>query len=627
MFKINHYWLYICIIYSCLSLSAHPNCPATSIINFEDNLFYNYPVSYFSDVSEYANAQVYNCSTLWDNATTATMQKIEPCISGHACPVKHKYIKTVLGVQKWSSNSYKLCEMTYFGHQSKWLSSISNNSTSSYSNTINLIFFGGSMTLGVGTVEACCCHNAIDKRCPATHSCPHMYNVKGQNDFYCGWVGYFVRWFKLQFPKKTVTYKNYAISGATSRFMADRLGNEISEVVDGIGVVSRHTFSENDIVFLDHSVNDAVQEHTKKLVGIRIGIESLIRRIYHYSTTKPLLIILEQFPHMTISRDTIPTLTSPFDYAFAYREIAKHYGLMLWSYRELVWSDVLDRNLFLKLSQYGVHPPWYAQMFIADIFSSCLMTVLKKQCNTNSYRNRENHQKSQTENTSLNKQDGSNLTFDLPPVLYNLSHYEKSMCDYSYPVLTHVHANSTFTPSNITLYEMNVNNEIHGWTEYDDHHGAPGFIITNKFVNSSSNLTDLERILTFPLKYPSDDFNFANVSNNYVLKVTYLRTYENAGKVQVFLCNLKIHRFAMHNMMDGLWRDYKDYKYSTREIHINDIQGYIAHACDKLSPNDRKLEFRYILQNDIYEKAIIPERKNEKFKIYEVEICHTASPS
>jgi hypothetical protein len=110
-----------------------------------------------------------------------------------------------------------------------------------------------------------------------------------------------------------------------------------------------------------------------------------------------------------------------------------------------------------------------------------------------------------------------------------------------------------------------------------------------------------------------------------VLKIIYLRSYENGGQAKVYLCNHLISFYDELYTIDSLWSDYHDYKYSIPQAHTNDILGFIGDACDKLPPNERKLEIKYILQRETNQR-IIPERKNEKVKIFEVEICHATSP-
>ncbi len=79
------------------------------------------------------------------------------------------------------------------------------------------------------------------------------------------------------------------MSGADSANIADRLGTELKGF----------EFSANDIVIIDHSVNDAeVHFGGGKEMTLRVGFESLIRRILHFSGGNwPVMIVIEQYPY------------------------------------------------------------------------------------------------------------------------------------------------------------------------------------------------------------------------------------------------------------------------------------------------------------------------------------------
>lgn len=573
------FFFYITFLF--IEIFASPMCPATSIINFDKNLEMRYPFLFFDDDSEVSNLPSVNCM-FGENPGR--------CSLSDACPLHKENIDSVLGVQNWPNNTDQLCDMIY-----------SDNRDATNNDTINILFFGGSMTVGAGTLEECFCHHNLDESCPANHTYPKMRNIEGWDDFYCGWVGFFTRWFKQQFPSKRIVYKNYAIGGCTAALMADRIGNEISDRINFNGVhIPQHVFSSNDIVFLDHSVNDAETNIHGRAVNLRIGLEGLVRRIYHYSTSLPLVIVLEQFPHVRGSPGGKPTGTSPLDYAPVYREVAKHYGLMLWSYREMVWSDFLrthQTKLFERLPRYGTHPPWSTQMLIADVFSNAMMTTLQ-QCRSGFDASGKYHRFHERMHNMP----------DLPHPLYNLSAMEQNMCDDQFPFLIDAHPTDAMVPANVTDYELNVNGD--GWRQYVDHKGVPGWIIT------STNLNMSKSILRFPIIYPKDAVTVSG-EGDYMLKVIYIKSYENAGKAQVFVCGQQINFYFSE--IDALWTDFKDYRFSIPQVYTQ-AMGNVLPFCNSLPAEERFLEIRYSFTDDN-----LVARRNQKLKILQVESCHSSA--
>ncbi len=81
--------------------------------------------------------------------------------------------------------------------------------------------------------------------------------------------------------------------GATSPYNAEKLGQWIKNSGSG-------NFTYKDIIFIDHSVNDALSYSSPSLqLSLELGLEALIRRILQYSNggdDYPTIILLEMFP-------------------------------------------------------------------------------------------------------------------------------------------------------------------------------------------------------------------------------------------------------------------------------------------------------------------------------------------
>ena len=85
--------------------------------------------------------------------------------------------------------------------------------------------------------------------------------------------------------------------------------------------------SASDILLIDYSYNDAAEEDG-------IGIEDVIRALLSMSVAgaEPAIIILE-------TRKVMPYKTFR-----VYREVAEHYSVPLWSYREFIHQNMLDNR-------------------------------------------------------------------------------------------------------------------------------------------------------------------------------------------------------------------------------------------------------------------------------------------
>ena len=75
------------------------------------------------------------------------------------------------------------------------------------------------------------------------------------------------------------------------------------------------------------------------------------------------------------------------DYTKAYRAVAQHYGLPIWSYRDAVNSDFVaaqqaDFSEWIRWSlnhlpmPFLEHPHWHAHLFQADLFAGALLALV-----------------------------------------------------------------------------------------------------------------------------------------------------------------------------------------------------------------------------------------------------------
>ena len=336
------------------------------------------------------------------------------------------------------------------------------------------------------------------------------------------------------------------------------------------------SLSSDDLLLIDHSENDACAIVNREELFIANGLELLIRTLSQLSRGSfPMMMILEHWPHETSVN--FKDGAADGKYVRIYRKVAAHYGIPIFSYREVVWSRHLaDKQAQLKrvMTGFDLHPPWHGHLLAADTYASCLVTLLGK-CNPG--------------------RDQNEVTDPFPEPLYNVSNLMRTeFCDPEFPYLLDARPNTSFQPSNLAAFEE----DLTGWTEYIDRHGEPGWMI-----NNSSNPSS--RVLSF-------DFQTQDKLSKYVVKVKYLRTHFNAGKVNVKLCGGSLSG-SPPRIIDALMANFSEYKVSIPHIFIMNPTIWEIIRCPL--PN-AKLELVYELGNSLLEA-----RDHQKVKIFSVQVC------
>lgn len=355
-----------------------------------------------------------------------------------------------------------------------------------------------------------------------------------------------------------------------------------------------------------------------------MGLEELIIRIQYIMSTalniphiRPTIILIEQFPfaagYPLQGHDVFPSEQyHNHDYAVIYENLAKHYNLLLWSIRDVYWSyydsnidiayrypiDVLGSN---PMHHY-FHIPWFANLYIADLLAGCFLHVMKS-IETSSA-NRSTHttiiSKNVTTNNSSSYRDYESIIAAYPKPLYISS--LNSYCDDMKPYLLHYEPSSQFHPHNLTEYENKITDNNIGWREYIDYYNVSGY----------TSLRSLTFKFNFqpPIEYLSNQQLLNNWLSKYILKISYLESYENMGIVKVILCGIDIL------VLDGLHKDYQHYKVSIPQFII---YNRINDVCTINTLDKFQITFQYMQSMD--QLSI---RKLSKFKLIEADMCEYA---
>ena len=281
-------------------------CPVLQSYS-DQPLFHGYPIPMLlpSTLASKPQATFRNCSSRNLFRPKDTIAKCDA--NRELCAVTAQNVHTAMSVAVWPQYA-------------EGFRRIKAAIQSKENSTVNIYIVGGSMTRGGMTFPACFCDKIIDS------TCPHNPDLK--QDPPCSWPTMFEHWVSHAFPQ--VTVHNLAQSGLSSQMMADNFA-------DFLRLKAHTTFlTNNDIVIIDHSVNDA----QKVPHQLKLGFESLIRRIFYLAAdgARPTLVVMEQHPTGALNERADSQVVLSTDYAEIYRNLSRHYGLIHISLREVSWT-------------------------------------------------------------------------------------------------------------------------------------------------------------------------------------------------------------------------------------------------------------------------------------------------
>lgn len=531
-------------------------CPVSGQFDTALDSFLPYPRYYFPPVSPTYRGPPftdYNCSISESNTKTCC---------AHFCPVHACYADEGYAATTWLNRGNRLCHLLY-----------PNITQAAPSETVNVVFLGGSMTAGSGTGISCCCHSELDPKCLTPPSECGVYNTHGDDNF-CAWPGFFFRFLQKRFPAIQFRFVSLAGTGMTSAFGAESIEELLAQRLI--------TLRAQDIVFLDYSVNDAEaadvdrssvpEAHRRR---VQLGLEALVRRLFYLSEGRsPSIVVVEQFPHSA-------------EYVPVYRQVAQHYGLPLWSYRTALLSSCFAKAspraaFYFEASaraqlSHPTHPPFFGHLFVADVLAQVLLLGLDE-CVAGDPLGEEH--------------------YAMPPRLFNDSANEP-FCLHALPLLVDAFADSDFTPDDLELFEGPEQASV-GWRQYIDHH-APGWII-NKYAEEEY------RALAFP--FATDALLPLNMLLE-VVKISYLETYSDAGVVDVVLCGRSL------GSIDALAADFRARHVSVPQFFWVLLTSDQVSVCASIEAGDRRLELVYRAATS----RLVDERADEKVKILTVSVC------
>jgi hypothetical protein len=465
---------------------------------------------------------------------------------------------------------------------------------------VNLVILGGSETQGAGS-RGCCCSKETDPKClplPFGQSICSPAPGRGEAET-CRWGNVFAHWLQGR-AMATIKYHNFARGGTTSLLESYKISQQLED--SGIKLLT-----DSDIVFIEHSVNDMESYANDKVefTKVKRGLEMLVRNILTKSThgSWPTVIILEFYPGPNTYNQN-----SEINYSPSYLEVASHYSLPMWSFKEMYhsnytkthlkrllpyfthryeaqWARSQDRDRFLT------HPPWHFHLFHADMIAA-IFSDETRAC-----------MRAPDGLSNRARKPGDTKMTTLPKTLTTLDDAAQH-CDPDFK--PHLEASSAVLLANKqdAIGSSGVAFESFpsdSWKLFEDRPKKTGWIF-----EAPENRTGYSSRLAFNL---SGTYETVTGNGNAVLIIHYMKTYKNAGMVNVNLCGRHLLT------LDALWESHGTHRVSMLEPY-SIVYPVYAHC---RAPAPLTLEFHAAIQatSPPYNEP----RGTEKFKIAYIKIC------
>ena len=589
-------FLLFLIYYPCKLLSTSLLCPATSLYDTLTDGYLSYPTDFLFD-NQLVPTSV-TCNTCEDHNTHCP--NVRNTCYPKSCPLRLSPSDITKHVFKsmapWYSQTPNLADI-FKEADIRWEKIKAGEWKPSKENAIpskpeiNMIILGGSMTGGNGAMNGCCCDDYA--HCPKESACSLDLKLILPNKA-CSWSAHLYRWMRAAYPKYQINYVNIAGGGATSLFMSQ--GVESTLTNQGL----KDHMSRADLLFIDHSVNDAYGDNGDSSIAANYGFEILVRRIFDVcGESCPNIVVLDMFLHNGAPKPEKPAVV-PGTVSYAYRETSRYYRLHYWSYKDLMWSDDMSTAHPIKANTYikqaTAHPVWPVHALIADILANCMLSALS----------RPSHGAPHTLST-------------LPKPLRDLSDASKNMCAVNVPHLLDYNPKLTRTDlkfsHNLTAYES-LHTSL-GWVEYMDHRNGVGLIINNQAPSETYSKS-------FPIALPTNASKFIDM--NFVVQISYLQSYRHVGKLYFTVCGGE-KMFSSYGSTPDAYRFdalRPNVKLSIPTTHFMSFSRDDKNRCDAAPPEKRMLTIHYApCSFDCASRSAFLRR--EKMKIFSVTICPVGS--
>ena len=434
-----------------------------------------------------------------------------------------------------------------------------------------IIVFGGSATAGHVTF-GCVCQN--DNKCPIGLECVEFADACNMK---CAWANRLHMWLTRTFPASDVKVLNLAKAGYSSEMMAITF----DKILQNANIDS---LTANDIIILDHSTNDQIfiKNATDNKDGG--GVENLVRLVltpFPKSSTNSSLYV----PPAVILLESVPS--NDVAWSIVYRNIAAHYGLILWSWRDVAFSDFSAHRQrkyelwfqYYKKTEFEVHPPWFVHLMWADLIASALLRSIQD-CD---HWNWPGPAASRYANSGQVMKPNEILPSRLTPVTY-----EPLVCKDIY---VDISAEDEFKHQSSRL--VGTVSSANTWQLLEDRPGKFGWI--------GGSATTMPLIFSFQPK-PGSPFDDMAVT----IEVTYMRSYIDVGLASIVVCDREV------GIVDAMWPPSQVTSFHVSLPYVFQMKGIrCATTASKTLMIKKKNAATYPKVRD-----------KQKMKIIAVRVCH-----
>ena len=610
------------------AISNEIKCPVSTLIctsNATKSGYHFYPLEYY-DVRQKAHfsgsrrrhavntygSTVFNCTAKgvyynerWLLRTQGPKSMLNLTCGFIPCPITNRDVKLFHGGNRGSTRSNYEWDMLKEKNVNKLPTDIQHSlchlaplfrtpHTTIVNTTINVIVLGGSVAAGYETIGC------------------KLYGKTKNRD--CCFGGFVYRWLKLKLESSSVKVNYYplAVGGYTTETASDNLARRMAEF-------KLKAFTKNDILMIDHSLNDLFifQKWASPKILER-SLELLIRKILQLSEgIGPTIYLMHTAASMSIdSIKTLKTVILPRNYTVipqVYTAISSYYRFRILSYFDLIWNPLaLTSPLLLAMRVMGndlhKHPPWHMHLFWADLIARSIEIDVEECSRLDLHTERSLDSIGKLVLPSL-LHDTSDSAFR-PQEAICMNHSE------SYINVDSRIVNKLIRKNETSFHRWNTTT----WKFMEDRRDKPGWISKFK-VNLNSDI-ELNRThaLSFQL-YPFQRSEYKHTEMDMGIHVYYLRSYEHAGIVEVHLCGQQI------GAVDVLSADYAHFRVSMpvlKTIKIPSDLPCFEHLFGIVPPiynEGYKLEFIHKWQRSGKKSKRSAQRKSQKVKLLSIQLC------
>lgn len=456
---------------------------------------------------------------------------------------------------------------------------------------VNVVVLGGSVTMGFGAHGCCCTEDDKCTRVAAyNQTCSEDYTYSRSiaaprltvptptylvpTSYSCAWSGRLVRWLNREFggPGTNTVFrlKNLGEGSANSQHTSNVLHKQLKQ--------ANLTLGPDDLVFLDHSVNDA--GYTPKVgEGSTFGLERLIRKVLMHSAAghPPPIILIESYPYLY-----------PESNRRNYADLSRHYSLLHWSYRGVIdglaaagsaSSAPFDEHLRLHhLTFQDIHPSWHLHLFFAELVAgnvrravqSCLSSAPPPACPP---------------------RPAPFVRFATPEPFHNLP--KDAQCSRTVRPLLSIDAVDVAAGAVSAARCVGSVRAAAGWALVEDRPRKFGWVVDADLLGASSSYSAVAAadtagggsshnvtLVFAPHLGAASALAALPDRARLILRVAFLATYSNAGIADVSFCGVPLSGGYGFNQgsIDALWPAFKTYHVSSPEMYEQEITWHAAGA-------------------------------------------------